>query len=200
MSGRREQILRAAGEIATERGMSALSVRAVADRAGIGASTLRHYFPTQRALLDAVAGLTLNAQLSDLRITDRSVPPAERLTECLAQFLPPTDHDRLGLEQWLALYAAALGPERTDQARQLLSAFTAHARHRVDAWFEVLAEEGALPAADLPRHATVLLALIDGLCLQLLTPEPATSLREVRELLADAVERQVFGGRDPEAR
>ena len=43
-----EQILEAARSVIAESGVAALSVRTVAARAGIGASTLRYHFPTLR--------------------------------------------------------------------------------------------------------------------------------------------------------
>ena len=191
MGDRREQIVRAATEIAAEGGLAALTVRAVAARAGIGASTLRHYFPTQRALHQAVVDQSLDAELLDLRIGDRTVPAATRLTECLAQFLPTATDGRVELENWLALYASALGPQRTEQARRLLSGMTARALDRVDTWLATLEAEGALRHPDRLRHATVLLALIDGLCLQLLATESGAGVAEARSILAEAVERLV---------
>jgi AcrR family transcriptional regulator len=194
MSERREQILRAAAEIAAEQGMSAVTVRSVALRAGIGASTLRHYFPTQQALYDALVGQLLDAQLDDLRIHDWTVPPAQRLAECLGQFLPATDGSRAELEQWLLLHASSVGPNPSDQARHLLAVLTARGRQRVDAWLEALAAEGVLRHADLRRHAIVLLALLDGLSLSMVTPESTVTVAEAREVLADAITQLVTSG------
>ncbi|QTV79795.1 TetR/AcrR family transcriptional regulator [Microbacterium sp. NIBRBAC000506063] len=88
MVDRRKQILAAARELAATGGLAAVSVRSVATRAGIGASTLRHYFPTQQELHDAVLGATFDANLRDLRIAETAVSAEDRLVECLWQFLP----------------------------------------------------------------------------------------------------------------
>lgn len=69
-------------------GFTAASVRAVAARAGIGASTMRYWFPSQEALSTAIAQSALTLELRDERITDQPLPPAERLAEFLMQFLP----------------------------------------------------------------------------------------------------------------
>ena len=53
---RRGQIVDAAVAIARVEGLPGLSVRRVATAADVGASTLRHYFPTQRELHEAVIG------------------------------------------------------------------------------------------------------------------------------------------------
>lgn len=199
---RRAQILRAAQQVVAERGVAALSVRNVAARAGIGPSTLRHYFPSQHALYDAVLGQAFNAQLDDLRITDTSAPPARRLAECMAQFLPPDETRVPELEAWFAGYAAALGPTRTDQGTRLVHTLSAHARERVGRWLAVLEAEGALAARDRERSTTLLLAVVDGLCLQLLTPGSHATVALTRDILADVIDgliaRAQPGGRPDE--
>ena len=54
MGDTRERIVAAAKRIVVAGSGAKPSVRTVAAEAGVGASTLRYYFPTQRALLDAV--------------------------------------------------------------------------------------------------------------------------------------------------
>ncbi|MCL3861775.1 TetR/AcrR family transcriptional regulator [Actinotalea sp. K2] len=197
MIDRRSQILRAAHEIATTDGLSGVSVRHVAARAGIGASTLRHYFPTQQDLFDAVLGTMLDAQLSDLRIKDATVAPAIRLTECVAQLLPATDADVVRLEGWLAGYAAAIGPTRTEQQRAVLAALSRRARDRVGGWLAVLDAEDALRSPDLDQAAIILLAMVDGLALGLITPEGGATLERAREALARVVEAAVVAPHSP---
>lgn len=189
---RRGQILEAAGQILAEGGLAALSVRSVAARAGIGASTLRHYFPSQRALYDEVVSRTFDSQLSDLQIRDQTLPASQRLAQCLEQFLPPTSEQVIQLEGWLALYASAVGPDRTELGSRLLATFAHRARHRVDVWLEALEAEGALRHGDRVLYATILLALVDGLCLELLTPDSTTSLDDARRALAVVIETGVI--------
>ena len=78
----RDRIIAAATEMMQE-GAPRLSVRAVAARAGVGASTLRHHFPTQRDLINAALTATYDAAMPDERIRDTSIPPRERLVECI---------------------------------------------------------------------------------------------------------------------
>lgn len=168
--------------------MAALSVRAVAARAGIGPSTLRHYFPSQQALYDAVLGQAFDALVEDLRIADTGVPPARRLTECLAQFLPADETHVPELEAWFGAYAAALGPARTEQGVRALHTLSAHARERVGRWLAALEDEGVLDLRDRERTTALLLAVLDGLCLQLLTPGSGATAALAHGLLADVVE------------
>lgn len=187
MSTRREQILAAAGELAAEEGMTALSVRAVAARSGIGASTLRHYFPTQRDLYDAVLRGSFDAQLQDLQIADSSVPAAQRLTECVAQFLPPQDALAASVENWIGLYLSALGPDRSKQAENMLAVLSTRATERIDAWLAVLAAEGALRHSDRAQHTLVLNTAVDGLSMQFLGPGTTITVAQAREVLRQIV-------------
>lgn len=187
MTDRREQIVLAASALAAEQGLGAVSVRAVAARAGVGASTLRHYFRTQGELHHVVVGRSFHAQLHELRIHDETVPAAERLADCMAQFLPADEGQVRLLEGWLALYASALGPARTEQGSQLLQSLQQHARDRVDGWLATLEGEGALRPAARSRHATTVLAIIDGLCLDLLVAHSGTTVAEARAILLNVI-------------
>lgn len=191
MVDRRLQIVQAAQSVIAQEGLGALSVRTTAARAGIGASTLRHYFPTQQALFDAVVSDSFNAQLDDLRIADAQVPATDRLLECLAQFLPPSDAEIAQLLNWLTMYTAALGPDRTDQGARALSSLTNLGRQRVVAWLEVLGEQGSLRHPDVERHASLLLAHLDGLCLALLSPDAGPSVQQALEQLRDLISAMV---------
>lgn len=186
---RRQQIVRAARDVIAEKGTAGLSVRAVVARAGIGASTLRYYFPSQRDLYEAVFAAVLDATLSDLRIHDTAVPPGERLAECLAQLLPPAPPLGQSAGRWLDVLASTFGPGGSPEARLAWSALSGRARSRVTAWLEALAGEGAV-AADRPtieRHARLLLTVVDGLALGRLVPVDRLDEPEERAVLSDAV-------------
>ncbi|WP_141719557.1 TetR family transcriptional regulator C-terminal domain-containing protein [Micromonospora peucetia] len=137
-------------------------------------------------------GQTFHAQLEDLQISDRTIPPGRRLAECLGQFLPGDDSQTVELEAWLTAHAAAVGPARTEQAATLLASMTQHARDRVDDWLATIESEGALRHPDRQRCATMLLALLDGLCLDLLTPGSPTIVPLAHDILAEAIDGMVI--------
>lgn len=192
MDSRREQIVRAAAAIAAEEGAGAMTVRAVATRAGIGPSTLRHYFPSQQALFHEVVGRSFHANLDDLDINDATIPAAERLTACMRQFLPADNSQTRLLEGWIGLYASALGPARTEQGARLLESLTRHARDRVEKWLETLEREGTLQPGERQRHVTTMLAMIDGLCIGLLVPGSGTTVAGAHAVLADVITHLVI--------
>lgn len=171
---RREEIIRAAIRLAenSEPGKTNLSVRAVAKEAGIGASTLRHYFPTQADLMEAIARESLSVILSDFSIADTSIPPADRLYECCAQFLLSDEHQRLQLDNWLALHIKALGPEEMTPMRRFLEHGHEVTNDHFHRWLGILADEGHLDHAEVNPASDALFAMIDGLTLRtIITPD-----------------------------
>mgnify|MGYP001458521205 CR=1 FL=1 len=165
---RRDEILESALELVQRDGIGALSVRGVATAAGIGATTLRHHFPSQADLHQAVAVRLVGNTLDDLDIADDSVDPAERLSNCLLQFLPRPSNQAVALGGWFELYRLALGPDPVPAVHGLLKSGHGSSAERLASWFSVLAEQGHLAPGDIGSHVTRALALIDGLHLNLL--------------------------------
>lgn len=190
MPARAEHIVDAAEAIARESGMPAVSVRAVAARAAVGIGTLRHYFPRQRDLHDAVADRLLRQELSDLRIADRDRPTAERLSECLAQFLPPSQDEVGHLVAWLRMYAAAVDPQAAPGVERTVATLDAGGRRMVRGWLETLDAEGVLTwPGDHDELVTLLLSVVSGLCLILVTPDTTLTVDRAHALLAESVRR-----------
>lgn len=202
---RREQILDAAQELLAEGGFAAVSVRAVAARAGIGASTMRYWFPSQESLSAAIARRALSVELGDGRIAEADLPAADRLTGCMSQFLPPADTDgRTALgpaRAWFTLAQSALGADATPVGRAMYSGMVEASYAAVRRWLGLLVDEGAL-TADVPTAALALLTRVDGLMLGLLSPgsplDPPTALAilrtDVERLLAEGQESQASVG------
>ena len=70
MSGRREEILDAALELADERGLPAVSMRAVADRVGVTPMALYPHVGSKAALLDGMVGRLLGGMAAGLAGTE----------------------------------------------------------------------------------------------------------------------------------
>lgn len=187
MVDRRTQIINAARDLMSESGAPALSVRAVARRAGIGASTLRHYFPTQQALYDATLGSALDHQLSDHRISDTGISPRQRLTECLQQFLVPPTEDEISRQQWLATLTTMVDPAGDPDRRRAWHSLNNAARRRVTDWVRILDSEGHL-SRDIDRTVRFLLTLVDGISLGLaVTGAERISAEHAEQILQDGV-------------
>lgn len=190
-SDKREQILRAAVDLARRDGLGALSVRSAAAAAGVGATTLRHYFPSQAQLFHAVAGEFVQVTLDDQDIADASLPAAERLTACVEQFLP---HEPVedALRGWLEYYRLSFGPDATEGVRDLLLAGRRSAADVVERWLGVLVTEGHRVRGSVEEQATELLVLVDGLHLTMLTEPDRLDVAGARRLLHQHVSRTVL--------
>lgn len=183
----RDRIISAATSMMQE-GAPRLSVRAVAARAGVGASTLRHHFPTQRDLVNATLTATYDAAMPDERIRDTTIPPRERLRECLRRLLDPFATPTEAREVWgnlLQTFAAAEADAKTHAAYQVL---VGHAERRIGAWLAILEEEGVLPAGDNARRTDLLLTVVDGLSIARALPPSEQRLEDETKTLGFAVD------------
>ncbi|MFD5829856.1 TetR/AcrR family transcriptional regulator [Lentzea sp. NPDC060358] len=185
---RRQQIVDAARAILAEDPESTLAVRAVAERAGIGASTLRHYFPTQQALHEAIFTTALGDAPSDLRIHDTSVPAEARLRECLVQLLPPPQPmSRAAADRVLTVLGTTFGSGGTAEARNAWGAHTARTLGAIAGWLRVLAEQGVVAEADVQRRARFLLTVVEGISLSRIVPVARPGEEEEEGVLDDAL-------------
>lgn len=173
----RDRIIAAATEMMQE-GAPRLSVRAVAARAGVGASTLRHHFPTQRDLINATLTATYDAAMPDERIRDTSVPPRERLRECIWRLLEPFSTPDEAREVWTNLLGMFADAESDPKIRAGYALLVDQAERRVRAWLAILEDEGVLPPGDNARRTDFLLTVVDGLSITRALPPDETRLED----------------------
>jgi AcrR family transcriptional regulator len=166
----RDKILIAAATMLGEDPTARLSVRAVAARAGVSTGSLRHFFPTQRELIDTVVeGLqTLDLPEDPMRDTSRS--PAERLEACLRLLLLGAGTGEKARQNWTALHEAYVASPVPEDAVHVFSALERLAVDRVERWLVVLRDEGVLAPGDLEQHARFLLTVVNGLSLERALP------------------------------
>lgn len=181
-SDRRESILEAAERLVHRAGLPAASVRAVAAEAGIGASTLRYYFPQQRDLFQAIVIRMRATAVSDMRIRESAIDPVTRLAECLMQLLPPDDDSLPLLAPYVDALSAGFGAAANPKIRDAYLDLTGQSTEQQLQWLEQLATEGKLRAA--PRELLPLLhTIVDGLAVQLLTNHDDVKVADARAQL-----------------
>lgn len=165
---KRQHILDVATRLAGTDGLRVLSVRSVAAAAGIGATTLRAYFPSQALLYRAVAGRLVSHVLSDDSIQDVSLAPADRLYGSLRQFLPGAADRHSTLMVWFELLTLALGSDANEEVLEMVLSGHQESAAIVTRWFTLLAADG-FALQDTPEALAVrFVALVDGLHLSLL--------------------------------
>ncbi|HET6818060.1 MAG TPA: TetR family transcriptional regulator [Mycobacteriales bacterium] len=81
---RRERILDAAMELATEGGYDAVQMREVAERADVALGTLYRYFPSKVHLLVAAMGRTFQALQESVRVDGSDGTPQQRVYRVVA--------------------------------------------------------------------------------------------------------------------
>ncbi|MFC8840820.1 TetR/AcrR family transcriptional regulator [Streptomyces griseoincarnatus] len=187
----RERILKAAAEMIAEDVTAKLSVRAVAARAGVSTGSLRFHFPTQRALQDSLLARIYGHLLPGDPIQDRSLPPRERLLNCLRQVLALTGTNEEARAAWGATYRAFIEPEPTEPVRAAYLGLEREAERRVEHWLAVLVEEGALPPGDHTCNVRFLLTVLNGLSFERAMPTRESVLVAETQTLDAAVD-QVF--------
>jgi AcrR family transcriptional regulator len=128
---RRERILDAAVELATEGGYDAVQMREVADRAEVALGTLYRYFPSKVHLLVSAMGRTFSALQESVTVESPNGTPEERVYRVVAavtRFL--AKNRRLSGAMIRALMSADADAGReVDAVGDLMVGFIAAATH-----------------------------------------------------------------------
>lgn len=158
----RNTIVRAARKLLLESGSLEFTLREVAVRAGISISNLQYYFPTRLAVLRAVVEPVVEVYLRDLkRALSRAEPPRTTLLALVERALQDAKNAELSALWWHFASLAAID----DECSRLM-----------DEWYEAVTRAVAqliramnpdCTQADSLHRATLLIAMADGLSLQL---------------------------------
>ncbi|MBI9115900.1 TetR/AcrR family transcriptional regulator [Sanguibacter suaedae] len=183
----RDKILIAAATMLGEDPTARLSVRAVAARAGVSTGSLRHFFPTQRELVDTVVAGLYDIEIPGDPIHDLDTPPAERLIRCLRQLLAAIGTGDKARETWRSTFQAYVATPPTADATTTYLALERLAVRRIERWLTVLRDEGAVPAGDDERRARFLVTVVNGLAVERALPADSTRLAHEEDTLRLAV-------------
>lgn len=191
--GTRSKILIAAATMLGENPTARLSVRAVAARAQVSTGSLRHFFPTQRELIETVIAAMYDLEIPDDPINDRSLAPQERLLACLQMLLSHVGVGARAREQWGALYEAYVATAPSEDEAATYLALDRMGRHRIEQWLSALVEEGAIPAGGIEARARFLSTVTTGIMTERALPSETVRIDSENETLRLAV-RAVTGG------
>ena len=164
---RRELLADALMQLAAARGLQEVSLRHVAAQAGVSTGMVQHYFRTKDEMMTFALGMVMD------RIRERSqaelapAPPRELVRGLLLQVLPLDETRRLENHVVLAFLAyAAVKPSIASGVREAAGQMRAFLADQLRA-------AGPADGVDPERAAAGLLALVDGLGLQLLSRQYA---------------------------
>ncbi|GAA1686384.1 hypothetical protein GCM10009792_02750 [Microcella alkalica] len=181
---RAAQLAAAAEALALEEGLDALTLRAVAARAGVASSLVAHYAPSMERLVADTFTAIVAAELAEVRAHASAVrDPAVRLRALLATLLDGSRDDVTGV--WVDAWSIA----------RRSSVLAEAVREQMIAWHAAIVDalRAAAPASmrerELDRVAAHVLAMVDGLnAHELVDYGPTVS---GLELIARVVEREL---------
>ncbi len=189
--GTRDRILIAAATMLGENPAARLSVRAVAARAGVSTGSLRHFFPTQRALIDTVVAGLYDLDIPDDPIHDAARTPAERLVGCLRLMLAEVGTGDRARARWRSTYETYIASDPTDDDAAAYFALERLGLHRIERWLSVLVDEGSVPVGAVEGHARFLATVLTGLAAERALPAEASRVDHETRVLRIAVDAVV---------
>lgn len=174
--GTRAKILIAAATMLGENPTARLSVRAVAARAQVSTGSLRHFFPTQRELIETVVAAMYDLEIPDDPINDHSLTAEERLIGCLQLILREVGVGERARKQWGALYEAYVATAPSEDETATYLALDRMGRHRISQWLTTLIDEGATPGGRVEERARFLATMLAGLMTERALPSDAVGV------------------------
>lgn len=165
---RKVDLAEAVWRVIRERGIGAVSVRIVAEEAGVAVGSLRHLFPNRAGLLRYSAELMVQRATDRIRSLPPAADPVTHAEDIIRELLPLSPDSRAELEVNIALIAETPAlPELSDVRDAAAAELFGACLHIVTGL-----RGGTCPTQDL--IARRLHALIDGVALHLLM-QPADS-------------------------
>ena len=182
---RRQALIDATAACLAEKGAGGTSVRSICARAGVSSGLLTHYFEGVDALILATyrdVGGKVSAAL-DAAVDAAGDDPRDRLRACLhANFLMPVlDPDLLAT--WIAFWSLVKSDPRMASAH---AEVYRGARVQLEELLQAAAPH--LQQAQVRIAAISLIALVDGLWLELCLDRSAFSPEEAKAMVSDAMD------------
>jgi TetR/AcrR family transcriptional regulator, transcriptional repressor of bet genes len=182
---RSAQVLRAARACIVALGYERVTMRDIAETAGVSTGTVVHYFRDKESVLEAA----LLGKIQDTGIAFRAAlagaqTARERLERLVEASLPASDEVRDEWRLWVTFWG-----EATRNAR--LRAVSERQHQRWTRFLAGILREGVaggeFAPVDPEAIATQIAALVDGLAVQATLGNPALSAARMRELCLDAL-------------
>lgn len=192
---RREQILLATCAVISEAGMHELRLADVARRAGVSSGMVHYYFDSKRALLAAAFEFNFTRSVARRRaLLESEQAPLDLLTQLVESYLPGDGETLTAWRVWAELWAEAM----RDQEFQAVN-------ERVyDEWRQLVVEiilraqaGGSVREGDPVELANMLIAMIDGLAIQVLAHSGQLTGARMRGTLRAFIDGYLAGSAPP---
>ena len=189
----RERILRAACEVIAEIGFENISMRKVAEHAGVSKALLHYHFDTREKLFAEAMTHSFAQTGADTEADADSIPAALLLARILRSMLPTDAELRQDWKLWQELWVRA---QRDPAARHL----AVDLYDQLHAWVAGAVERGIASGefkeCDVTALSTLVLALCDGLGIRVMLNDPRVDLATARSTIWGTIAPTL--GIDPE--
>jgi AcrR family transcriptional regulator len=178
---RREQILAATCAVIASKGITELRLSDVAEKAGVSSGTVHYYFETKRAVVNAAFEYNFRHSLDRRRaLLERPLDPLSLLLEVIDSYAPDDDATTRAWRVWAELWVEGI---REPELRQVNERLYADWREVVVSLVRRAQRDGTVRDGDPVAFANMLIAMIDGLALQVLLDSKDMPLETMRATL-----------------
>ncbi|MFB7657212.1 MULTISPECIES: TetR/AcrR family transcriptional regulator [unclassified Streptomyces] len=169
----RERILNAACEVIADIGFENVSMRKVAEHAGVSKALLHYHFDTREKLFAEAMTHSFTQTGTEVEGDGDAVPAAVVLARIVRSLLPTDPELRQDWKLWQELWVRAL----RDKAAQHLAVDLYDQLHTwVGGALERGVDSGEFTDCDIAATSTLVLALSDGLGIRLMLDDPRVGL------------------------
>lgn len=186
------QILAAAAEAISERGLSQVDIEDIARRAGVSSSVIVYYFDSkERLLAEALTLVEDRFELEEFEHVRATGSPRDHLAYLIRATCPPSQ-DEEGTREWrlwIELWARALRDPEAGHKREILDR---RWRETIVGVVRAGQDRGEFAGVDAEEFALRLAALIDGLATQVALSDPHVSPERMLTLCLDAAARELL--------
>ncbi|MEV7415270.1 TetR/AcrR family transcriptional regulator [Streptomyces sp. NPDC089919] len=180
----RERILRSACEVIADIGFENVSMRKVAEHAGVSKALLHYHFDTREKLFAEAMTHSFAQTGVDTAADADSAPAAVVLAGILRSMLPSDDELRQDWKLWQELWVRA---QRDPTARHLAVDLYDQLHSWVGGAIERGIATGEFETCDVTALSTLVLALCDGLGIRLMLADPRVGMATARATIWGAL-------------
>ncbi|MER5726856.1 TetR/AcrR family transcriptional regulator [Streptomyces sp. NPDC002138] len=180
----RERILTAACEVIADIGFENVSMRKVAEHAGVSKALLHYHFDTREKLFAEAMTHSFAQTGADAEAADDGAPAAVVLARILRSMLPSDADLRQDWKLWQELWVRA---QRDPAARHLAVDLYDQLHTWVGGAVEQGIASGEFTDCDVAALSTLVLALCDGLGIRLMLDDPRVDLATTRATIWRAI-------------
>lgn len=178
--------------VIVHQGFDQVSVRKVAQEAGIAPGTVQYHMGTRKELLEQALRRSIGRQNERVEALPLSQDPLEQMTRALLELLPTGETQREDAALWVVMGAAASTHGwLAEMYQKELTVFQQDIAQSISAWLHSKGEK--TNPEEITRTARLITALVNGLTLDYLNATPSPQV--TADIQADLTSglRRIFG-------